>query len=74
MNTDFKDGIVRTKDEVIYLCDENGMYVESLFNWKTKETSHRYNVYMPKEFYLPVIIDRKTRYLIHNNDLILTLV
>lgn len=74
MNTDFKNGIVRTRDEVIYLCDEEGKYLDSLYNWKKDRKSQKYNIYMPKEFYLPVIIDRPTRYLIHNNDLILTLV
>lgn len=74
MNTDFKNGIIRTKDSVICLCDELGKFLESLYDWKKKEKSQKFNIYMPDEFYLPVIIDRPTRYLIHNNDLILTLV
>lgn len=74
MDSDFKNGIIKTKDNVIYLCDENGKYLESLYDWKKQEKSQKYNIYMPDEFYLPVVIDRKTRYLIHNNDLILILV
>lgn len=74
MNSDWKDGIVKTKDEIIYLCDADGMYLESLYNWKTKEKSEKFNIIMPNEFYLPVICTRPTRYLIHNNDIILTLI
>jgi hypothetical protein len=74
MDSDFKNGIIKTKDSVIYLCDENGKYLESLYDWQKQEKSQKYNIYMPDEFYLPVVIDRKTRYLIHNNDLILILV
>lgn len=72
MKTDFKEGIVRTKDDVIYLCDENGKYIDSLFNWRKKETNNKYVIFMPADFYVPTTIDRKTRYLVHNHDLILT--
>lgn len=72
MKTDFKEGIVRTKDDVIYLCDAEGNYIDSLFNWKKQKPTDKYIIFMPADFYVPTLIDRKTRYLVHNHDLILT--
>ena len=74
MNTDYKNGYVRAKGEVICLLDVNKMYVNSLYNWRTNKHPEDVNIIMPKEFYIPALIDRPTRYLIHNNDIILTLV
>lgn len=73
MNSDFKDGIVRTKDEVICLCDKEGKFLCSLYNWKKEEKAQGYNIYLASDFYIPAVVDRKARYLIHNNDLIVIL-
>lgn len=74
MNTNYKNGCIRTTGDVICLFDSNNKYVYGLYNWKTKVSPENINISMPKEFYIPALIDRPTRYLIHNNDIILTLI
>lgn len=74
MNIEYKNGFIRTTGDVICLLDADKMYVNGLYNWKTNKHPETVNIIMPKEFYMPVLIDRPTRYLMHNNDLILTLV
>lgn len=71
MNPDWSSGILRVMNDVICLFDSNNRYVQGLYNFKT-ETSHPdFTIHMPKEFYIPAMIDIPTRYLIHNNEIIL---
>ena len=72
MNTNWKSGILRTKDSVICLMNPNGKYIQGLYNYKTNTTHPDFEIYMPEEFYIPALVDRPTRYLIHNNQIIIT--
>ncbi len=74
MNNEYADGYVRTEGDFINLYKPDGTKVAELYNYKDPTAITLYAVYMPKEFFTPALIDRKTRYLIHNEDLILTLV
>ena len=72
MNSDYLDGYVRTEGSDINLYKLDGTKVAKLYNYKDPRDITLYSVYMPKEFYIPALIDRRTRYLVHNSDLILT--
>lgn len=71
MNPDYKDGYLKVDGDWINLYDTNDIIVSDLYNFKTETSSTKYKVYMPKDFYIPTLIPRKTRYLLHNSDLIL---
>ena len=72
MSSDWKSGFLRVKNDVICLFDANGNYLQGLYNYKTASSHPDFEVYMPEEFYVPAMIDRPTRYLIHNNQIIVT--
>ena len=72
MSTDWNNGLLRTKGDVICLFSGDGKYIQGLYNYKNKNVHPDFKLYMPDEFYIPALIDRPTRYLIHNNQIILT--
>lgn len=72
MNTDWSTGFLRNKNDVLCLFDINGKYIYGLYNFKTSTFHPDFKIYMPKEFYIPTSVDRPTRYLIHNDQIIIT--
>ena len=72
MSTDWSSGFLRVLNDVICLFTSENKYVTGLYNCKTKSTHPNFKIYMPEEFYIPFMIDIPTRYLIHNNQIIIT--
>lgn len=72
MNPVWNDGFLRVKNDVLCLFSSDGKYIQGLYNYKTFHTHPDFNVYMPEDFYIPAMVDRPTRYLIHNDQVIPT--
>lgn len=71
MNPNWTSGFLRVKNDVICLYNEDGKYVQGLYNYKTSTLHPDFKIHMPDEFYIPAMIDRPTRYLIHNDQILL---
>ena len=72
MSTDWNSGFLRILNDVICLFNSEGKYLQGLYNYKTKSKHPDFEIYMPDEFYIPSLIDIPTRYLIHNNQIVIT--
>lgn len=72
MSPDWNNGVLRVRNNVICLFDSNDKLVYGLYNYVTSKKHPDFKLYMPDEFYIPAMVDRPTRYLIHNDQIILT--
>ncbi len=72
MNNEYVNGNITTEGDYIWLKSDTLNL--PIYNYRDKvKANSKYIIYMPEEFCLPLTKPRKTRYLVHNNDLILTL-